>query len=244
MQRETTPRKTGQYRKRTATVMLAVVGAMSLCWSIVPTAHGESLFRASATQNASAPFTPRSLYTQPRPNRVGDIVTVTINEQTQQQVTSNLKISRNQQIDENGTSLTNNAVRFMLNKLPILKNSTTNKIADVLSLPSFSGMDNSNALNSKAESSRNNKLTESITCEVVQVLPNGALMIQGRKSTMMNKERQDLVLTGIVDPYYIDRNNQIASTKVANLQFMLGGTGVISRQQNDGIVNKIYQFFN
>jgi flagellar basal body L-ring protein FlgH len=60
----------------------------------------------------------------------------------------------------------------------------------------------------------------------------------------MSKERGELVVTGIVKPYYLDRNNRISSTQVANLQILQGGKGVISRQQNDGLANKIYQFFN
>jgi len=59
-----------------------------------------------------------------------------------------------------------------------------------------------------------------------------------------NKERGNLIVTGIVKPYYLDRNNQISSKQVANFQMLQAGKGVISRQQTDGIANKVYQFFN
>jgi flagellar L-ring protein precursor FlgH len=205
-----------------------------------PTAHAESLFRASTTYNAQEPLRPRSLFTPPIAHEVGDLITITISEDANLDTTSELKITRNQTINENGSSLFNNMLNFMFGKLPF----NTSKVTNALQAPSFNGLDNNNQMDSKAETHRNTALTDSITCQVVQVLPNGDLVVQGQKTVQASKERSDLMVTGIVRPYYLDRNNQIASTKVGNFQIIQGGKGVISRQQNDGIANKIYQFFN
>jgi flagellar L-ring protein FlgH len=203
-------------------------------------AQAESLFRASTTYDAQAPLKPRSLFTPPISREVGDMVTITITETAAQNVTSELNITRTQTIDQNGSGLFNNMLGFMLNKLPF----NTSRIQKTLEAPSFDGLDNSNNLGSKAESKRNTNLTGNITCQVVQVLPNGDLMVQGQKTVQANKERSDLIVSGIVKPYYLDRFNQIPSSRVGNFQMIQGGKGVISRQQNDGIANKIYQFFN
>ncbi|MCE3233849.1 MAG: Flagellar L-ring protein [Vampirovibrio sp.] len=204
-------------------------------------AEAESLFRASTTYDAQAPLRPRSLFTPPISREVGDLVTITINETATENVTSELKITRTQTIEENGSNFYNRMLSFMLGKVPI---AGTKKVENLLKAPSFDGMDNANNLGSKAESKRNTTMNDTVTCQVVQVLPNGDLMVQGQKTIMANKERADLMVSGIVKPYYLDRFNQIPSSRVGNFQMLQNGKGVISRQQNDGIANKIYQFFN
>lgn len=218
--------------------------ALGLCLAVslgmVSTAGAESLFHASASYQAQAPLAPRSLYTPPIARSVGDIVTVLVDETSQLTSEAELKINRNQTLNGSPTGPWNTMINWAIDKLPF----NTGSLNEKLSAPTFSNNGSTNLLNSSAESTRKTELTESIACQVVQVLPNGDLMIQGHKTVMVNKERQDLMVTGIVRPFYLDRNNQIPSNRVANLQMVQGGKGVISRQQGDGVANKIYQFFN
>jgi len=219
-----------------ALTALTAIGLVCL----LPVAQAESLFRTGTTYyEAQTGMAPRSLYTPPIAHNVGDVITILVKEKSSLKSDAELKITRTHEINENGTSLFNGTVGFLLDKIP-----GTSKLQEKLTVPSFSGMDNSNQLGSKAESERTTELEDSITCQVVQILPNGHLMVQGQKTVQVNKERQDIILTGIVNPFYLDRRNQISSNQVANMQLLQGGKGVISRQQNDGFANKIYQFFN
>lgn len=203
-------------------------------------AQAESLFRASTTYNAQEPLRPRSLFTPPISREVGDLVTINVNETTQNLIRSDIRMTKGQVINQNGSSLYNNMLGFFLNKLPF----NTNRVNNILQAPTVNGLNNTNELNSRAEINRTTGLVDNITCQVVQVLPNGDLMVQGQKTVQAGKERTDLMVTGIVKPYYLDKRNQISSSQVANFQMIQGGKGIISRQQNDGVANKIYQFFN
>ncbi len=207
---------------------------------LASTAQAESLFRAGATYQAQAPAAAASLFTPPISKSVGDMVTITINDVTTQSNKAELKITRNQVLTENGSNLVNSMVGFVLDKLPF----KTSNVKKVLSVPSFDNMSNNNNFDSKAEITHNNTIQSSIACQVVQVLPNGDLIVQGQKVMMSDKERQNLMVTGIVRPFYLDRNNQISSNMVGNFQMIQSGKGVVSRQQNDGLANKVYQFFN
>ena len=200
----------------------------------------ESLFRANASYQANTSYTPPSLFSQPVPHQVGDMLTILVNETSSLTSGAELSIKRTQTINQNGSNLFNSMVRFVLDKLPI----GTGSLQKTLATPSFDGLDNKNDLSSKADSTRTTTITDTITCQVMQILPNGYLVVQGHKTMEINKERQDTIITGIVNPYYLDRSNQIASNLVGNFQILNGGQGVVSRQQNDGIANKIYQFFN
>jgi flagellar L-ring protein precursor FlgH len=215
--------------------------SLALLQAFTVKAQAESLFRISTTQyNSQEPLKPHSLYTPPISHDVGDPVTITITESTTSDTTAELKVTRTQAITQNGSSLFNNMVGFFLGKVGM----NTTRLRNTLSAPNFNGLNNNNTQDSKAEALRNTTIADSITCQVVQVLPNGNLMVQGQKVVQYNKERGNLIVTGIVNPFYLDKNNQISSQRVANFQMLQGGKGVISRQQTDGIANKIYQFFN
>ncbi|MEB3244862.1 MAG: flagellar basal body L-ring protein FlgH [Vampirovibrionales bacterium] len=210
---------------------------------LVP-AQAESLFHASATTYAHTgepQYRPPSLIGSPVPRNVGDMVTITLNQQSRNEVEVNNRINKRQTVDENGSTLFNNAVVNVLDKLPFLNAA---KLGDVLSVPSFDGLDTANETTAKASTQKRTLMDDKLTCQVVQILPNGFLMIQGKKSILMNKEQQDVFVTGIVNPFYLNSNNEINSQYVASLQYNVGGRGVATRQQNDGIVNKLYQFFN
>lgn len=218
----------------TGTLALALLLAQTL------PVCAESLFRASTSYNAQAPITSRSLFTPPIARQVGDLVTIQINETTQNLVRSEIRMTKGQTIDQNGSGMFNNMLGFFLGKLPF----NTDRIRTTLEAPNFNGLSNTNELNSRAEINRTTGLVDTITCQVVQVMPNGDLMVQGQKTVQGGKERTDLIVTGLIKPFYLNRNNQINSNMVANFQMVQGGKGIISRQQNDGIANKIYQFFN
>jgi flagellar L-ring protein precursor FlgH len=209
--------------------------------SVPQVASAESLFRASTTYAAETGYTPHSLFAPPIPHQVGDIVTIAIDETTQTQDKAELKIDRSRLTDTTGSGPYNQLLTFALGKFPF---DWTNKLAQKLSGPVITDNGSTNNLNSKAEETRTTSFKDNITCQVTQVLPNGDLIVQGQKTLQMNKERQDMMVSGIVKPFYVDRNNQISSKQVANFQMIRGGRGVISRQQNDGVANKINQFFN
>jgi flagellar L-ring protein precursor FlgH len=227
-----------QRAPQVATALLLSLALLQMVTS--NTAQAESLYRVTAKYNSQEPLKPRSLFTPPISREVGDLVTITVAETTSDVTNAELKVTRTQAITQNGSTLFNKMVGFMLGKLPV----PTGGLQNTLSAPNFNGLNNANTMDSKAESTRTTTISDSITCQVVQVLPNGDLMVQGQKTVQANKERGNLMVTGIVKPYYLDRNNQISSKQVANFQMLQGGKGVISRQQSDGIANKIYQFFN
>jgi flagellar L-ring protein precursor FlgH len=86
------------------------------------------------------------------------------------------------------------------------------------------------------------KLGDKIACQVVQQLPNGNLSVQGKKTIVNGNERMDFIVTGVVDPRWLNVNGEIYSYNVSNLQFALSGRGSISRSQNEGIFNRFIKY--
>ena len=79
----------------------------------------------------------------------------------------------------------------------------------------------------KGTTSRDNTLTTTLTAEVLSVLPNGNLVVQGQKDIMVNSERQIVTVRGIVRPDDLSPTNSIASDRLARLEVHVNGKGVV-----------------
>ena len=84
--------------------------------------------------------------------------------------------------------------------------------------------------------------TTTISAEVVEVLPNGNLLVEARRSIVVNDETQSVVLSGVVRPRDITGSNTIRSNQIANAQISYTGRGPIARIQRPGILNKIFNW--
>jgi flagellar L-ring protein precursor FlgH len=91
---------------------------------------------------------------------------------------------------------------------------------------------------------RTASLTASITARVVEVLPNGDLVIEGVRELDINGDRQIVVLTGAVRPADIGPGNVVPSTAVGQMQIRYFGRGLIKDNLQPGwlirILNKIF----
>ncbi len=78
---------------------------------------------------------------------------------------------------------------------------------------------------------RNERLTLRVAATVVDVLPNGALAIEGTQEVRVNFELRELLVTGFVRPEDVSRSNEISYDKIAAARISYGGRGQISQVQ-------------
>lgn len=78
---------------------------------------------------------------------------------------------------------------------------------------------------------RTEELTLRVAATVVEVLPNGHLRIEGSQEIRVNFELRELLISGIVRPEDISRQNQIPHDKIAAARISYGGRGQITDLQ-------------
>jgi flagellar L-ring protein precursor FlgH len=86
----------------------------------------------------------------------------------------------------------------------------------------------SQTLNGQGQTSSDATLTTSLSGRVVEVLPNGFLVIEAERQMYMNNQHQTVIIHGVVRPGDIGANNAVSSTSISNLEVELKGRGVIS----------------
>jgi flagellar L-ring protein precursor FlgH len=93
------------------------------------------------------------------------------------------------------------------------------------------GLQGGSDFNGTGSTKRNEKLTLRVAATVVEVLPNGHLVIQGDQEVRVNNELRDLQVTGIVRPMDISRYYEISYDRIAGARILYGGRGQITAAQ-------------
>ncbi|MBA1274859.1 flagellar basal body L-ring protein FlgH [Stutzerimonas azotifigens] len=94
--------------------------------------------------------------------------------------------------------------------------------------------------NGAAKSSQQNTLRGSIAVTVHQVLPSGVLVVKGEKALRLNQGDEFIRLTGLVRIDDINRSNQVSSQNVANARISYAGRGVLNDSNSAGWLTRFF----
>lgn len=200
-------------------VITIAVLMLTLIWG--NSANAESLFTLGASQHYQG--TPRSLFGGVQARQIGDLISIRMAENVS--VNDNLTYSSAKE-----SKTTDSFTSFLKDwfHLSFLKDT--------------GGYGGTNEVSNSANGQRALSMGDRIACQVVQQLPNGNLSVQGKKTLVNGNERVDFIVTGVVDPRWLNVDGEIYSYNVSNLQFALSGRGSVSRSQNEGIFNRFIRY--
>ena len=163
-----------------------------------------------------------SIYSDIKAHRLGDIITVELQEST-----SASKGASNKQ------SKTSN---LALNALSLGGKNVTMKGYDT-----SASMGGNNSFNGQASVGQSNSLQGNISVSVVRILSNGNLMVRGEKWLTLTEGQEYIRITGIVRSEDVNSDNTVSSQRIANARIQYGGTGDFANTQERGWLSK---FFN
>ncbi len=158
----------------------------------------------------------RAFFKDQRAHQVGDILTVKVNITDKATIANETQRSRENKEDSGIDNF------FGKPKVPIMNTAVPTRI--------FTG-DSSSSSDGKGSIDRKESMTTNVAGVVMQVLPNGNLVIEGKQEVRVNFEIRELVVAGIVRPEDIESDNTIDSTKIAEARIAYGGRGQITDVQ-------------
>ena len=174
-----------------------------------------SIFKTSYSSQASR-YTP--IFEDRRARYVGDIVIVTLNEKTVANKTSKSNVDR-----ESGTTMTTPSPLALLG-LPVPA-SLMKMDMEAKTINTFTG---------GGSSGGNNVFTGTVAVTVIEVLPNGNLMVSGEKQVGINQGQEFIRFSGVVNPVNIGNNSTISSIQVADARIEYRSNGYIDEAQTMG----------
>ena len=173
-----------------------------------------------------------TMYRDPRASTINDIVTIQISESSTASNKADLTTSKK-------TSMAMGIDNF----LGLEKQISANENFDNTKMV---GASTTNSHEGEGETTRETTLSAYISARVIDVQPNGNLVLEAKKEVIVNKEKQIAVLTGVIRPRDISYDNVIASNKIADMQIKFSGKGPVSRQTKRGwlswLINTIWPF--
>ncbi|MGX1184544.1 flagellar L-ring protein precursor FlgH [Pseudomonas sp. F-14 TE3623] len=181
-------------------------------------ANNGSIYQAGFEQN---------LYSDRKAFRVGDIITITLNERTQASKNANSQIDKNSDTSVGLTSLFGSSL-------------TTNNPIGSNDLSLNAGYSADRATKGDSKSGQSNSLTGSITVTVADVLPNGIIAVRGEKWLTLNTGDELVRIAGLVRADDIATDNTVSSTRVADARITYSGTGAFADASQPGWFDRFF----
>ncbi|WP_273703655.1 flagellar basal body L-ring protein FlgH [Candidatus Accumulibacter vicinus] len=175
----------------------------------------------AATGSIYQAGTSRTLFEDRRARYVGDTITVTITENTSAATKSNSSLSKTGSISASSGPNVNLPGKSLIE----LKGSSSNTAAG------------------KGEAAANNVFTGTITVTVIEVLANGNLLVSGEKQVAIGHGQEYIRLSGIINPYFVNAANTIASSQIADARIEYKESGGISEAQVMGWLARFFLTF-
>lgn len=196
-----------------------------------PTAVHQPMTVRPEARTAAAPAngsiyniaTARPLFEDRRARLVGDTLTINITEKTAAAKKSDTKADRT---DDRSLAV------------PTIAG---------LPLKSFQGTtlsaNSSTAFEGKGENTSENNFTGTLTVTVIEVYPNGNLLVSGEKQIGLKEGEEFIRFSGVVNPITITASNTVQSTQVADARIEYKANGFLDSAQVMGWLGRFFLTF-
>ena len=213
-----------KYKMKTSFLSLCDATHLALVLFILQltTLGADSLWKEDAA--------PTSMFADKKAHRVGDIVTVVIQENNGTTRNNNTTTSRTSGVDSTISSM-------------IYPATVSGLLTKGGQLPTVS-LSGKNTFNGGGQIANQETINAQIAVKVIDVLPNGNLVIEGRRHTAFSGEKQDAILRGTIRYDDIAANNTVFSSNIADASIQFVSHGTITDSQNKGWFNRIWDKIN
>lgn len=201
---------------RTAGIMKQVLLLVMLSMT-GPAGQAQSLWKEDQS---------RSMFADLVANKVGDIINIVIQEQNSNRQQANTSTSKDSSINASIESF-------------LYAPGASGLLTKGGQLPQLS-MSGDTSFKGGGQISNSKSMTARIAVTIVEVLPGGQLIIEGRKMTEFSEEKQEIILRGVIRQQDITGGNTVFSYNVANASIQIISNGALSQPQRKGWLTKTW----
>jgi flagellar L-ring protein precursor FlgH len=168
----------------------------------------------------------------PRPKsfKVHDLITIVIDESSRQQAEQSLKSDKKYDLDAR--------IGPILDFLEALE--LRLKAGDSADVP-LVGAGYTNKFNGQGEYERTDRFTAKITAEIIDVKPNGTLVLEARKRISKDEEVQTLILSGKCRLDDVTNANTVLSSQLADLTLIVTNEGQVKDSGTKGLIPRVLE---
>lgn len=168
----------------------------------------------------------RSIFADERSLKLGDILTVAISE-------NSTETKNNETATEKKSSLAAAITAFLY---PAGASGLLTKNGQ---LPAMA-YNSDHTHDGKGTINDSETIVAQMAVQIMDVLPNGNLVVEGKRDTSFSQENQTIILRGIVRPEDVAANNTVASYNIADATIQIIGKGTVTDSQNKGWFTRIW----
>ena len=132
-------------------------------------------------------------------------------------VTESLAASTDGQVKNSRASNASSAITSLFGALK-----ASNALQNLVNANAASG------LTAQGQSTTNSSLATTFGAEVVDVLPNGMLVVQATRQLTFSQQTQLITLRGLVRPEDVSNQNEVMSTAMTDLELEVTGKGIVN----------------
>ena len=216
------------FRFRAYGLMAGLALSLGACSMVTPTTNVHQPMSVRPTMPARAEnngaiysASSRSLFEDRRARYVGDTLTINLVEKTKASKSSNAGASRDSEMSVGTPTIAGLPLKNLVNKIS----------AEEKAGQTFSG---------KGAAAANNDFTGTITVTVIEVFPNGNLLVSGEKQVSINQGDEFIRFSGIVNPLYVTTSNTVQSVQVADARVEYRARGYIDEAQTMGWLQRFF----
>lgn len=187
---------------------------------LTPGLHAESLFKAETLADGT-------LYSDQVARRAGDLITIMVKETTSVSERHKTENKRENTIDARINLVPGS------DQTPASVGSSSIGRLPALSAESEKDFKGEGKIEAQGE------VKAVITGRVIDVLDNGNLLVEGRRTVRVNLDTKTILITGIIRTADIQANNTVMSEKLHNFQVSIEGEGPLTRSGREGWLGEI-----
>jgi flagellar L-ring protein FlgH len=167
---------------------------------------------------------------QPKSHQIHDLVTIIIEETSSQQAEQKLETNKKYNLSD------------AVSRFPSLRNLLELQLVNGDDSSPFSAsLSGDHKFSGDGKFERKDRFTARITARIIDVKPNGVLVLEARKTVAKNEEVQGILISGECRQSDITDKNTVLSSQIADLTLLAESSGEVDKAATKGLIPRLLE---